>query len=62
MFCVVDWASNGQQLVVGNTDGVLTQYTIAGETVAQVLPPSDIEDKFGMQAAHVRVPSSTNSD
>ncbi|KAK9314699.1 hypothetical protein V1524DRAFT_135784 [Lipomyces starkeyi] len=41
-----DWASNGQQLVVGNTDGVLTQYTIAGETVAQVLPPSDIEDKF----------------
>ncbi|KAK9356018.1 hypothetical protein V1523DRAFT_293232 [Lipomyces doorenjongii] len=41
-----DWASNGKQLIVGNTDGVLIQYTIAGEAVARVLPPPDVEDKF----------------
>ncbi|KAK9363367.1 hypothetical protein V1504DRAFT_215308 [Lipomyces starkeyi] len=49
-----DWASNGQQLVVGNTDGVLTQYTIAGEAVARVLPPPDIEDKF-VVGSHLRL-------
>jgi hypothetical protein len=44
----VDWASNGQQIIVGNTEGVLTEYTIAGETLGHVDPAPDVEDKFGM--------------
>ncbi|KAK9369919.1 hypothetical protein V1509DRAFT_645146 [Lipomyces kononenkoae] len=41
-----DWAANGQQLVVGHTDGVLIQHTISGETLTQIAPPPDIQDKF----------------
>ncbi|KAK9240605.1 hypothetical protein V1525DRAFT_175471 [Lipomyces kononenkoae] len=41
-----DWAANGQQLIVGHTDGVLTQHTVSGETLAQVPPPPDVEQKF----------------
>ncbi|KAK9258944.1 hypothetical protein V1519DRAFT_298676 [Lipomyces tetrasporus] len=41
-----DWASNGQQIIVGNTEGVLTEYTIAGETLGHVDPAPDVEDKF----------------
>ncbi|KAK9325009.1 hypothetical protein V1517DRAFT_315751 [Lipomyces orientalis] len=41
-----DWASTGQQIIVGNTEGVLTEYTVAGETVGHVDPAPDVQDKF----------------